>query len=422
VALTHIARLAAAAPDFVREMRQHQRRNFALFLLDGAMFALAISLLAETTIIPTFVTTIENNPLLVGAVGATFALGNSLPQIVGAHLLQGRRRRKPLLLAFAGAERAGILGIAVSAQLVGVVPDTVVLVSFFIAFGLYAATTGLLGPVYGDVLAKTFPDWRGYFYGSVQLIGGTLGFGAALAAERIIRVLPVPSGFQTLFWMSLAFSLASLAFLSATRDFELAPDEPREPLLASVRRIPQVVAADVPYRRFLLARAVVATSGFAIGFVVFDAVQRGVTIERVALLTAILIAAQASFGFGFGILGARLGWRPVLISAGVLVVLAMAGAVFAVGDVAYGLVFAAVGGFRAGAAVVDPNMSIEFAPLGQTARYLAITATVLAPFLVLGPIVAGALVPVVGSAPIFIAAAALALAGLLLALRVKEPR
>jgi MFS family permease len=420
--VTHVDRLLSASPAFVGEMRRHQRRNLLLFAFEGAMFALAASFLAETTIIPTFLSSIVNSPLLVGVVIAVFALGHSVPQIVGAHLLQGRLRRKPLLLMLAGAERIGILGIAISAQLADVVPPEVVVGLFLLAFGGYAVTTGLLGPVYGEVLAKTIVDWRGQFFGSVQLIGGVLGFGAALAAEQIIGALPVPAGFQVLFWMALGVSLISIVFLSLTRDADLEVQAPVESLFSTVRRLPRVVAEDPSYVRFLTSRVIVALSGFAIGFVVLDAIDRGVTLSQVALLTAVLIASQAGLGFGFGFAGARFGWKPILIFGAACLVLGMIGAVIASDLIGYCLVFVALGGFRAASGIVDPNMSIELAPLGRTARYLAITPTVLAPFLVVGPIVGGLLVPIVGTTPLFIAATLLASAGLALAIRIREPR
>ncbi|HPU02652.1 MAG TPA: hypothetical protein PLY47_02050, partial [Rhodoglobus sp.] len=80
-------------------MAAHQRRNFAFLVVDGATFAFAISLLSETTIIPAFVQTLTGSTLLVGLVAAVYAVGHYLPQVVGAHLVRGRTRRKPLLLA-----------------------------------------------------------------------------------------------------------------------------------------------------------------------------------------------------------------------------------------------------------------------------------------------------------------------------------
>ena len=87
-----VARLRAVAPDYMRTMDGYQRRNLALLILDGATFAFAISLLSETTIIPAFVQALSGSALLVGLVGAIYAVGHYLPQLIGAHLVAGRER------------------------------------------------------------------------------------------------------------------------------------------------------------------------------------------------------------------------------------------------------------------------------------------------------------------------------------------
>ena len=114
-----VARLQALAPDYTRVMANYQRRNLALLILDGATFAFAISLLSETTILPAFVQGLSDSSLLVGLLGAIYAVGHYLPQLIGAHLVHHRTRRKPTMLAIVVSERVGILAIAVVAQTIG---------------------------------------------------------------------------------------------------------------------------------------------------------------------------------------------------------------------------------------------------------------------------------------------------------------
>ena len=113
-----VARLQKVAPEYAKAMASHRRRNFAFLIVDGATFAFAISLLSEATIMPAFVSVLTGSSLLVGLVAATFAIGHYLPQLVGAHLVLGRARRKPLFLGIVIAERVGILAIALSATLI----------------------------------------------------------------------------------------------------------------------------------------------------------------------------------------------------------------------------------------------------------------------------------------------------------------
>lgn len=417
------ARLEAEAPDYARTMSGFQRRNFLFLVLDGATFSFAITLLSETTIIPAFVQSLGGGAVLVGLVAAVYAIGHYLPQLVGAHLLRGRSRRKPLLMAIVVAERVGILAIAVTAQLIGVVNETTIFVIFFLAFGLYAVTTGLIGPVYGDFLAKAITRNRGVFYAIVQLLGGALGFTAAIVAESIIRANDFPLGIQICFWTCFGLSFLSIFFVAGLREVPYPHPEPRTSLWATIAEIPGLVAGDRAYARFLIARAVLALATLGIGFVVVDGVDQGILrASDAALLAAVFILSQAVLGFGLGIVGNFLGWRLVVILGGVLIALGMTGALIGGALPVYVLTFVALGGANAVTILADPNMSIELAPTARTSLYLGTTSTTLAPFFILGPLLAGLLAAGVGYTAVFVTAGALALVGIALAWRVREPR
>ena len=417
-----VARLAAAAPEYARAMSEHQRRNFLFLMLDGATFAFAISLLSETTIIPAFIQQLSGSSVLVGLVAATFAIGRYLPQLIGAHLVRGRSRRKPMLLTIVIAERVGILAIAGTAQLIGAVDTGVVLGLFFLAFCAYAVTTGLIGPVYGDFVAKALTRGRGWFYGSVQLLGGVLGFSAALVAENIIRTNEFPQGIQLCFWICFGLSFLSIFFIAGLREVPYPHVEPRPRLLTTIREIPSLISGDRVYGRFVTARAFLAFSTFGVGFVVVDGIDRGLRTSDAALLAAVFILSQAVLGFLLGLIGNYFGWRIVVILGGVLIAAGMAGAVVAEALPAYIAIFAALGGANAVTVIGDPNMSIELAPAEKTSLYLGTTSTLLAPFFILGPLAAGALVVPLDYPPVFTGAAVFAVVGIVLALRVREPR
>ncbi|MEO6941997.1 MAG: MFS transporter [Terrimesophilobacter sp.] len=403
-------------------MARFQRRNFLFLVLDGATFAFAISLLSETTIIPAFIQQLSGSSLLVGLVAATFAVGRYLPQLVGAHLVRGRSTRKPLLLGIVIAERVGILAIAVTAQFIGVLSTAVVLVLFFVTFCAYAVTTGLIGPVYGDFVAKALTSGRGWFYGIVQLVGGLLGFSAAIVAEGIIRTHDFPQGNQICFWICFALSFLSILFIVGLKEIPYPHIEARPRFWTTLREIPGLIGGDPAYARFILARMFLALSTLGIGFVVVDGIARGLRVSDAALLAAVFILSQALLGFLLGLVGNYLGWRLVVILGGVFIAGGMLLAVYAQSLTAYIAIFVLLGGANAVTVIGDPNLSIELAPSARTSMYLGTTSTVLAPFFIVGPLIAGALVGTTGYPPIFFAAAGIAMVGLLLALRVHEPR
>jgi MFS family permease len=417
-----VVRLEAIAPEYVAGMERHRRRNTALMVLEGGTFAIAMSLLSETTIIPAFVQALTGSAILVGLVGAVFALGRYLPQLLGAQLVLGRRRRKPLFLTLVVAERVAILLLAVVASLAGILTTELVVVLFFLAFAAYSTTIGLLGPVYGDFIAKAVTRSRGWLFGLVQLVGGVLGFGAALVAERLLKELPFPVGNQVAFWAALVLSLFSIVFVSQLVELDYPVVEPRPPLRELLREVPRMVAGHRDYRRYLIARAAMALGTGAVGFVVVAGIAGVLRPSDAALMAAVFVLSQAFIGFGLALLGNRFGYRAVVIIGAALIAAGMTAAMLATNLPGFVVALALLGGANSLTFVCDPSMSIEFAPPGRTSVYLGTTLTVLAPFFIIGPLVVGIVIPLTGAPAVFAVSALLAMVGGVLATRVREPR
>ena len=418
-----VSDLAEHAPEYVARMRDHQRHNFLMLVLDGSAFAFSIALLSETTILPMFVAALTHNPLRVGMVGAIYSVGRYAPQLFGAHLIMSRARRKPLLLAIVGAERIGILAIALSAQAVGTLPDRLVTAAFFIAFFTYAFTTGLCAPMYGDLVAKAITRGRGWYYGLVQLLGGGLGFTAAFVGSKLIARLGYPAGLQTCFWISVALSAVSLIFIARIREEPYPLPLPTRRFFDTLWQLGAEVVGNRDFRAFLIARSVLALAAMAVGFVVVNGRANGLQPSDVAMLAAVYVLSQALLGFGLGLVGNYLGFKLVTVLGGALLTVAMFGAAFASSIAAYVAVFAALGGANATTFVGDPNMATELASPSKTGLYIGGTSTILAFFLVPGPLVTGSLAKKLPYDAIFIAAGLIGLLGVALVLIiVREPR
>ena len=107
------------------------------------------------------------------------------------------------------------------------------------------------------------------------------------------------------------------------------------------------------------------------------------------LVACTMPVSQALLGFALSLLGNYAGWKTVVVLGAALLVAGMTGAIFANSLFAYVLVFVALGGANATTIIGDPNMSIELAPASATSVYLGTTSTLLAPFFIAGPLVAG---------------------------------
>lgn len=410
-------------PNYVTAAERNLRWNFALLTLDGTTFAFAIALLSETTLLPAFVRSLTAAPIAFALLAATYALGHFLPQLAGAQLASGQTRRKPLVLRIAFAERVGILGIALSAMTVGMLPNTFVLLLFFVAFAGYAATTGLMAPVYGDYAAKSIVRWRGRFYGGVQFLGGVMGFGAGLIANRLLAALPYPTGVQACFWLSFGLSFISLVFVANLREVTYPDRASRVPFRVLLVRVPDLLRSHDSYRWFLTSRSMIALGTMGVGFVAAAALDHGLTAQDVASFASVYLLSQSLAGLAWGLIGDRWGWKLVLeggavaLSAGMLA--ALAGRSFALFTVAFSL----IGMANAASLTSDPNLTYEVAPPNDTSRYLGITSTVIAPALAVAPLAGGVLAGLSSYPVLFGLSAALAVVGLVTAHRCfDEPR
>lgn len=403
-------------------MSSHHWRNFLLLVVDGAVFGFAISLVSEATIVPAFMELLSGNPLLVGAIGAAYALGRYLPQLVGSHLVVGLRRRKPLFLALVVGQRVGLFALAFSASLIGVIPSWAVITLFLISFSFYAATTGVILPVYGDFVAKSLYRGRGWLFGLVQLIGGSLGFFAALWAEDILANSVFPVGHQTIFWTSVLIASSSIVLIALLKEEIYPIAHPRPAFSATLTAAYRILRHDENFRRYLVARAVIALSTMGIGFVVVDGLAGPLVGSDAALLAAVFVLSQGALGFCIGLVGNYRGWKLIIVLTGVLLASAMAVTVLADSRAWYVGALVLLGGVNAVVWVADPNISMEMAPPQHTGIYLGLTFTALAPFFITGPLLAGWLVPMWGYHSLFLIAGGLGLLGSALSLRIVEPR
>lgn len=418
-----IARLRRTHPEYIAAAEVNLPRNYVLMTGDQATFAFAIALLSETTILPAFVKSLTDAPIALGILAAIFAVGHYAPQLVGAHLSMGRARRKPLVFAIALAERVGILAIALVAQLQGVLSTQVVLALFFVMFAAYATTTGLIGPPYGELFSKSIVRYRGRFYGGVQLLGGLLGALGALVATRILATLPEPTGIQAVFWLAFVLSFVALAFIWNFREVPFPDAAPREPFIDLVRGVPGLLRRHAAYRWFLAGRSVVALGTMGVGFLAASALDRGLTAADVALFASFLLIAQSVGGLALGLVGDRYGWKAVLLTTGVALTAAMVVAVGADAIPAFAVAFSLVGLANAGAMTSDPNLTFEVAPPEDTSRYLGITSSLIAPALIVAPLLGAVIAGFTSYALVFAVSAALALTGVLVvAVRFAEPR
>jgi len=151
------------------------RRNFIHFLADNILFSVAMGILGTTTLIPDFVRRLTDSEILIGLSGNIFTIGFTLPQLfIARHIVRHAHKKwwfvgpnipvRFVILLFAGLiiwlgpERSGLI-----------------LLAFFICYGIAAFGDGLVGVPWTDLVGSSLDNrWRARMLGLAAAISGIL--------------------------------------------------------------------------------------------------------------------------------------------------------------------------------------------------------------------------------------------------------
>lgn len=414
----------ASEAEFVAEVERNYRWNFFANLGDVTMFFFGLSFISSSTIVPLFISKITSDPLPIGLAAVIAQSAWFLPQLFTANRIERLLRKKPVVVNLGVFLERLPMWVIVGAAIIAGRAPMLALVLFLLAYAWHGLGAGVVATAWQDLIARCFPvDRRGRFFGISMFLGtGSGTIGAALSTQ-ILNALSFPTNFVLTFAIAATFISLSWLCLSLTREPVQPIHAPRQSEREFWSQLPEIPRRDHNFRRFLIARLLMALGGMGTGFVTVTAVQRWqVPDSTVGAYTAALLIGQTCGNLLFGLLADRHGHKlPLELGA-----LAAFGA-FGIAGLAqspewYYLVFVLMG-ITSGAVVVSGILVImEFSAPPRRPTYVGITNT--------GTGLASALAPLIGAAlasagylPLFAFSAAISLiAAMLMRWWVKEPR
>lgn len=410
----------------VAEDDKNLRWNFTVNLIDIAFITLGISLVSRDTVLPVLVSTLTDSNLAVGLIAALYGLGIYLPQLFTANFTERLQYKKPfVMLVGSVGERLPYLLMGVAVWLFAVPAPNVALILVFGCLAVTGFAAGAATPAWYDLIAKVIPvRRRGVWSGLGHGIGALMAIFGALLVGRILDGYPYPNNFALLFLLAFIATCISFVGLALNREPPSPMVKARVSTRSYFRQLPSVLRANANYRRFFISRTVVLLGAMANSFFIIYGGQRfGLDGATIGLLTATLVASQAVMSLVWGVVGDRMGHKVVLTGAAFLLALAALNTLLAPSQSWLILSFAFLGASTSGDAVSGLNIILEFAAPEDRPTYIGLTNTLLAPTIVLAPILGGWLATIAGfPALLSMAAAIAAVGGLLLALWVREPR
>lgn len=297
--------------EIAAEVERNYRWNFGVNLMDTVGFMFGFSFISSITIVPLFISKLTDSPLPIGIAAIIAQSGWSLPQLFTANAVERLARKKPVVINLGFFAERLPMWILVFAPMMAVREPKLALVLFLSAYAWFNLGAGVIATAWQDLIARCFPvARRGRFFGTSMFVGTSLGaLGAAISAW-FLKTFPFPTNFVYIFIIAAAGITISWIFLALTREPVQPVEAPKTTTRQFWTKLPDILRSDHNFRRFLIARSMLALGGMGTGFVTIAAVQRwGVSDSTVGVYTGVLLLGQTVGNLTFGFLADRFGHK-----------------------------------------------------------------------------------------------------------------
>jgi MFS family permease len=262
-------------------------------------------------VVPLFISKLTSSPLPIGLVAVIAQGAWFLPQIFTANAVEQLPRKKPVVINLGYfLERFPVL-LLVAAAALAIQHPTLSLIVFFVGYAWRGLGAGVVATAWQDLIARCFPvERRGRFFGTANFVGAAVAAAGAALSTWLLVVIPFPTSFVCLFSIAAIAIHLSWLFLAFTREPEQATELPKQSNREFLATLPTILGQDQNFRRFLLARLLMALGTMGTGFVTVAAVWRWqVPDGTVGIYTAAYWLGQMVGNLGFGFLADRFGHK-----------------------------------------------------------------------------------------------------------------
>lgn len=379
--------MSSTHPDILTNLRH----NYFFNVLDGAFFGLALGFASFVTIIPLFVSTLTDSPLLIGLIPAIHNMGWQLPQLIIANRVSQQSRYKPMILMLTLQERLPFLVLALIAWLIPVIGARTALVFTFLLLIWQGLGSGFTANPWQSMIAKIMPpDRRGTFYGVQSAAANLLASLSAIAAGYLLNTFDSPLDFTVCFLLtSLAMGISWLS-LAQTREPETPPATPPMGQKEFWRKLSAILKRDVNFRWFLTVRMLsqFALMGFAF-YTVYAVQILGMNEFTVGILTSVLMGTQIIANPIMGWIGDR--WSHCSLMAIGALAASLSGILAWLAPNPYWFfpVFILAGIASVSVWTVGLAMILNFGEEHERPVYIGLANTLIAPATIIAPLLGG---------------------------------
>lgn len=401
------------------------RQNLLANVCDGAIFALALSLVSQQTVLPVFVKKIGGGNIAIGLIPVLWTVGFNLPQILIANFVQRVALKKRFMMITSLIQRTPWLLLAIfSAFWLDQVNAGTGLILFFTMFTLAAIAGSINLPVWFDLVAKITPvDVRGRLFATRNVLGAMLGVFGGWVVTRVLVSIEYPANFAGLFLLAFLAMMISYFFLSRLKEDKSSsatqPVSHREYL----RSLPRILKRQRNFRNYLIADALLITATMAGAFYTVRAIEKFSLADEYAGTFIMVMMVSTMIGtLFFGYLADHFGHRLNMMLSAIFTIVACVMALLAPTVQIYLFVFVSWALASGLSGISRLSIIAEFCSDADRPTYIALTNMITSPFVLAG-VMGGWIANQFGYSAVFAIAALLATASAIwLKMKVVEPR
>jgi len=407
---------------FEAEVRANLRRNYIAYLIHGVLGQTGMRLINAPTFIPAYVHLLSGSDFVVGIARALQYLGMFLTPLVGAKLIESRRRVLPLSLWIGAGMRVQVLGIALAGFFA---PDPLRLILVCTFLGFFGLFLGIQGVAFSFMLSKLIPvERRGVLVGLRVFTGGLVSAGVAGLGGWFVAQETLGDGYATTFAVAFLLTASGLVALSWIREPETPTVKARESLPERLRALPTLLRSDLAFTRYFLARAMATMGRMALPFYALSAKGSiGLSGETLAVLSTTFLLSQTLTNLAWGWLADRTGFRLVFLWSLMVWIAATAGALFSTELTHFAVVFGVLGIGFGGFQLSAQNLVLEFGHRDDLPMRIGVASSASELVGAVGPLLAGALAALISYDAVFACSIAFQLGAIAIVVGyVDEPR
>lgn len=402
--------------------RLYDQHNFRLNILEGVLFISTTAFTSVQIVIPALVLRLGGGNVVVGALPVIVYVGIFLPQIFAARYVETLPWKKWWAVRFGALQRLQIFLMAIALILFG--HGAIGLPVFLLLYTLNQVFGGIATPGWFDFYAKLTPlRRRGRLSGLRTSLGSFAAFVGGVVLTVFLAAMDFPGNYAAGFIIAFFFQMASLATQRHMIEAEPSVTLEKRSISEYLRTLPDVFRQNQQFRRFIFSAMMLIVANMPVGFFTVYALKRFDAGESVVgQFTMAMMLAQVVSAIGAGIMADRYGNKPSLIVAATGMLFASLWAILAPTIGWFLLVFVFLG-FNVGPEIMARyNISIEYGPVEQRSRYVALMNTMLAPIYLSG-LLGGWISDLFGYPVLFGVGVFFSLVGLaMLIFRVRDPR